>query len=30
MLINPLSSIYTQSGITNSNLQQQIIDGEVS
>ena len=26
MMINPLSSIYTQSGIANSNLQQQIID----
>jgi len=26
MLINPLSSIYTQSGIPNSNLQQESID----
>ena len=26
MMINPLSSIYTQSGIPNSNLQQESID----
>ena len=29
MLINPLSSIYTQSGIPNSNLQQESIDESI-